>query len=236
MDPRVKQQAPTHFSPSPPVPELAPVEPVDLHRQGPAVALAADNLGHFEVLGAQPPLVAHHQLHPVGLGGLEHGVTFGHVHGHGLFAEDVLPGFGGGDGHGGVQVVGSEQGHRRRPAFLQATPARVMGRHPQAPGQGQGFLLIRIADGGDLQARKPCHQVGHVLPEAAAPHDGNRQAVHGRMSVPGLSAPLRRPLKDRRTRLPCFCRPGRPAMTGRRPGQPALTCLRTTSIMSGSVR
>ena len=144
-------------------------------------------------------------------------------------------------------MVGSEQGHRRRPAFLQATPERGMGGHPEAPGQGQGFLVIRIAHGSDLQARKPCQQIRHVLPEAAASHDRNRHAVHEL----DIEDPNRRgnpcgcPFFTF-ARLPRIGQPqGLPLRSHMEFGsvgsscpapRPALTCLRSTSIMSGSVR
>ena len=135
--------------------------------------------------------MAHHQLHPLGLGGLDHGVAFGQVHGHRLFAEDVFAGFGGGDGHGGVQVVGSEQGHRRRPALRQAPLERGVGRDPEPAPQRQRFLRIRIADGADPKAGKPPQQIRHLPPKAAASHDRNRQAVHDLNPAPRPAHPPR---------------------------------------------
>ncbi len=66
----------------------------------------ANELDGAEVGGLVVAAVGDHELDVGGLAGGDHGLGFGDVDAHGLFAEHVLAGFGGADGVLGVHGVG----------------------------------------------------------------------------------------------------------------------------------
>ena len=71
-----------------------------------AEGAVADELDGPEVGGLVVAAVGDHELDVGGLAGGDHGLGFGDVDGHGLFAEDMLAGLGGADGVLGVHGVG----------------------------------------------------------------------------------------------------------------------------------
>ena len=165
-------------SPQPPAPPVPVVEPIDVDRHHPPEPAAVNHLGHLGVLGAQPPFVAHHELHAGRRRGLHHLVALLDVERHGFLAEDVLPGAGRRHGLRAVQMVGRRQQDRVGRGIGQNVGEGAVYGSLEAGGQAAGCRPVGIVATGDPVRLQLPDQPGHVRAEIPASHNRDRDSLH----------------------------------------------------------